>query len=167
MPLSLPQSSVVPEATQTSLDQVRTDMMEKLWRIQLYPPKHHCCTPSVFHPRAEVAGGCCRSWIGEHSRVSCCWTAPPGLELNTGGGGRGLVVKSCLTLVTPWTAAHQPPLSIRFSRQKYWNGLPFSSPWDLPDPGIEPGSPLLQAVSFIISRFFTDWAIKEAWSLIP
>ena len=90
------------------------------------------------------------------SRMSCCWTASPGLELNTGGGGGGLVVKSCLTLATPWTVAHQLPLSIRFSRQEYWNGLPFSSPGTLPDPGIEPGSPLLQAVSFIIGRFFTD-----------
>ena len=46
---------------------------------------------------------------------------------------------------TPWTAAHQAPLSMRFSRQGYWTGLPFPSPGDLPDPGIEPGSPALQA----------------------
>ena len=42
---------------------------------------------------------------------------------------------------TPWTAAHQAPLSMEFSRQKYWSGLPFPPPGDLPDPGIEPGSP--------------------------
>ena len=41
--------------------------------------------------------------------------------------------------MTPWTAAHQAPLSVAFSRQEYWNGLPFPSPGDLPDPGIEPG----------------------------
>ena len=41
--------------------------------------------------------------------------------------------------------AHQAPLSMRFSRQEYWNGLPFPSPGDLPDPGIEPGSPMFQA----------------------
>ena len=46
---------------------------------------------------------------------------------------------------TPWTAVHQAPLSIRFSRQGYWSGLPFPSPVDLPNPGIEPGSPALQA----------------------
>ena len=46
---------------------------------------------------------------------------------------------------TPWTVAHQAPLSIAFSRQKYWSGLPFPSPGDLPDPGIEPRSPTLQA----------------------
>ena len=47
--------------------------------------------------------------------------------------------------VTPWTAAYQAPLSMGFSRQEYWSGLPFPSPGDLPDPGIEPGSPALQA----------------------
>ena len=49
--------------------------------------------------------------------------------------------------VTPWTAACQAPLSIGFSRQEYWGGLPFPSPGDLPDPGIKPGSPVLQADS--------------------
>ena len=62
-------------------------------------------------------------------------------------GGGGLVVKLCLTLVTPWTVAHQAPLSMRFSRQEYWSGLPFPSPGDLPDTGIKPRSPVLQADS--------------------
>ena len=61
------------------------------------------------------------------------------------GGGGSLVAKSCPTLVTPWTVAHQAPLSMGFSRQEYWSGLPFLSSGDLPDPGIEPGSPALQA----------------------
>ena len=47
--------------------------------------------------------------------------------------------------VTPWTVAYQAPQSTEFSRQEYWSGLPFRSPGDLPDPGIEPGSPTLQA----------------------
>ena len=46
---------------------------------------------------------------------------------------------------TPWTVAHQAPLSMRFSRQKYLSGLPFPSPGDLPDPRIKPRSPSLQA----------------------
>ena len=46
---------------------------------------------------------------------------------------------------TPWTVAHQAPLSMGFSRQEYWSELPFPSPEDLPDPGIEPRSPALQA----------------------
>ena len=47
--------------------------------------------------------------------------------------------------VTPWTVAYQAPLSMGFSRQEYWSGVPFPSPVDLPDPGIEPGSSALQA----------------------
>ena len=53
------------------------------------------------------------------------------------------VAQSCLTLATPWTVAYQAPPSMEFSRQEYCNGLPFPSPGDLPDPGIEPGSPAL------------------------
>ena len=50
---------------------------------------------------------------------------------------------------TPWTVAHQAPLSLEFSRQEYWSGLPFPSPGDLPDPGIKPGSLALQADSLL------------------
>ena len=46
---------------------------------------------------------------------------------------------------TPWTIAHQAPLSMGFSRQEIWSGLPLPSPGDLPDPGIEPRSPVLEA----------------------
>ena len=49
--------------------------------------------------------------------------------------------------VTPWTAAHQAPLSMGFSRQEDWSGLPCPPPGDLPDPGIEPRSPALQVDS--------------------
>ena len=55
----------------------------------------------------------------------------------------------CPTLVTPWDAAYQTPLSMGFPRQEYWQGLPFPSPGDLPDSGIEPVSPALAV------RFFT------------
>ena len=50
---------------------------------------------------------------------------------------------------TAWTGASQAPLSMGFSRQEYWSGLPFSSPGDLPDPGLEPAS------SVLASEFFT------------
>ena len=60
-----------------------------------------------------------------------------------------LVAKSCLTLATPWTIAHWAPLSMGFSRQEYWSGLPFPSPGDLPVPGIKPGFPALQADSLV------------------
>ena len=59
------------------------------------------------------------------------------------------VAQSCPTLVTPCTAAHQAPLSMELSRQEYWSGLPLPSLGDLPDPGIKPGSPALQAVSLL------------------
>ena len=49
--------------------------------------------------------------------------------------------------MTPWSVAHQASLSMEFSRQEYWSGLPFPSPGDLLDPGIEPGFPALQADS--------------------
>ena len=48
---------------------------------------------------------------------------------------------------TPWTVARQAPLSMGFFRQEYWSGLPFPSPEDLPDSGIKPRSPALQADS--------------------
>ena len=51
----------------------------------------------------------------------------------------GLVTKSCASFASPWTLAHQAPLSIGFSRQEYWSGLPFSSPRDLPGSGRSPG----------------------------
>ena len=66
-----------------------------------------------------------------------------------GSGDGGLATKSCLTLVTPWTVACQAPLSMAFSRQEYWSGLPVPSPGDLPNPGIESESPALQADSLL------------------
>ena len=61
--------------------------------------------------------------------------------------GGGLVAKSCPTLVTSWTVACQSPLFMGFFGQEYWSGLSFPSLRDLPDPGIEAGSPALQADS--------------------
>ena len=64
---------------------------------------------------------------------------------------------NCVWLsVTPWTVAHQAPPSMGFSRREYWSGLPCPPPGDLPDPGIEPGSPALAG------RLFTIWASREA-----
>ena len=66
---------------------------------------------------------------------------------------------SCVwSFVTPWTIAHQAPLSMGFSKQEYWSGLPFPSPGDLPNPGIEFkffASPALAG------RFFTTWATLD------
>ena len=54
--------------------------------------------------------------------------------------------------VTPWTIAHQPPLSMGFLKQEYWSGLPFPPPGDYPNPGMEPKSPVSLALA---GRFFT------------
>ena len=56
------------------------------------------------------------------------------------------------SFATPWTVAHQPPLSTGFSRQEYWSGLPFPAPGDLPVSGIEPVSPVSPILA---GRFFT------------
>ena len=65
------------------------------------------------------------------------------MRIYTACEGGGLITKLCLTLVSPWTVVCQAPMSMRFSKQEYWSGLPFPSPGYLPDPGIEPGSPAL------------------------
>ena len=62
--------------------------------------------------------------------------------------------------VTLWTVAHQAPLSMGFSRQGYWSGLPFPSPGDLPDPGIEstsPATPALQVDSLLLSHWMNPF----------
>ena len=74
----------------------------------------------------------------------------------------GLVVKSHLPLLTPWTGAHKAPLSMEFSRQEYYSGLPFSSPGDLSDSGIKPTSPALQADSLLLSHQASSW--EATWT---
>ena len=54
---------------------------------------------------------------------------------------------------TLWTIACQVPLSMGFSRQEYWSGLPCPTPGDLPDPGMKPVSPALQMDSFLLSHW--------------
>ena len=68
----------------------------------------------------------------------------------------GLVTKSCPALVVSWTVACQAPLSIGFSRQEYWSGLPFPSPGESSWPRNR------TPVSCIAGRFFTNWAMREA-----
>ena len=70
-----------------------------------------------------------------------------------------LVAQSCLTLATPWTLTCQAPLSVGFSRKEHWSGLPFSSPGDLPEPGIEPRSPALQADSLPTELRINTWEL--------
>jgi len=76
--------------------------------------------------------------------------------------GRGLIAKLCLTLVTPWTAVCQVPLSMGFSRQEYWGGLPFPSPDCLPNPGIEPRSPALQE-NYLLTELPGNSKMEDYW----
>ena len=65
---------------------------------------------------------------------------------------------------TPWSVAHQAPLSMEFSRQEYWSGLPCPPPGDLPDPEIE----LVSLMSLALAReFFTTSATWEAQIITP
>ena len=83
--------------------------------------------------------------------------------------------------VTRWTPAHQAPLSMGFSRQEYWTGMPFPSPGDLPDPGIKPTSlyisstgrwvlyhhlPPGKPVSVIIAKRYKDVRIQKSFSVV-
>ena len=92
------------------------------------------------------------------NRLLCPWDSS---GKNTGVGCHFLLhcmkvkVKSLSRvrlLATPWTVTYQAPLSVGFSRQEYWSGLPFPSAGDLPSPGIEPASPVSPALA---GRFFT------------
>ena len=83
------------------------------------------------------------------------------LQLDRGSGCTTLcvcVLSHVQLFVTPWTVAHQAPLSMGFSRQEYWSGLPFPSPGDLPDPGIEPASPALAGG---LSAISTTWKARK------
>ena len=77
--------------------------------------------------------------------------------------------------MTSWTIAQQAPLSMEFSRQEYWSGLPFPSPGDLPDPGTEPVSPKLQADSLLFEPLgkgcpqtpSAQALFSQAWQSLP
>ena len=74
---------------------------------------------------------------------------------------RACVLSHARFFATPWTIAHQVPLSIRFPRQEYWSGLPFPTPGDLPDPGIKLTSLMPPALA---GRFFITSATRAVLS---
>ena len=97
---------------------------------------HHFVFFLVFYPALHLK----HILLFEFVRIASC------VFVNVVKESESEVAQSCPTLfVTPWTVAHQAPPSMGFSRQEYWSGLPFPSPGDLPNPGIEPTSPALQA----------------------
>ena len=104
----------------------------------------HCfhCFPIYLHEA-----------MGPHAMISVFWmlSFKPGFSFSSFTLIKRLFSFSSFSairvwlLVTPWTAAHQAPPSMGVSRQEYWSGLPLPSPGDLLNPGIELGSPALQA----------------------
>ena len=78
--------------------------------------------------------------VSKNKTWSCLWLRPSALYCK-----QVKLLSRVWLFGTPWTVAHQAPPSIEFSRQEYWSGLPFPSPGDLPNPGIEPGFPAFQA----------------------
>ena len=102
---------------------------------------HH---PGLRVHQVVLAGHFGKDFLEEHSEPqgtgSACLDKSPSLSQYQDQ------VKSLSRVwlfVTPWTVAYHAPLSMGFSRQEYWSGLPFPSSEDLPNPGIEPGSPAL------------------------
>ena len=90
-------------------------------------------------------------WVGVYG-VAQSWTRLKRLSSSM----CAKLLQFCLLLVTPWTVALQAPLSLGFSRQEYWSGLPFPSPGYLPNPGIKPMSavaPALQVDSSPLSHW--------------
>ena len=134
-----------------------------LSHIQLFCDPMDCSPPgSTVHGFLQArilewvgissSRGSSRPRDGTHfSCVSCTaggfFTAEPLTKLSS------VQLLSCVQLfATPWTVTCQAPLSMRFSRQEYWSGLPLPLPGDLPDPGIEPESLIFPALA---DRFFT------------
>ena len=105
--------------------------------------------------------------MGSH-RVGHDWS-----DLAAAAAGTMLCYLSMLSHVwlfeTPWTVAHQAPLSMWFPRQEYWNELPFPPPGDFQDPGIKPWSHALQADSLLLSHQVSLWlrtiVDKKTWEL--
>ena len=131
---------------------------------ELHLPGQHvlCLEPQLLHSQAPSPSGAtwrpflpCLSWLHSlpgFSHLSTHRLRDPGVNCYR-------TEKNQLWLfATPWTAAHQAPLSMGFSRQEYWSGLPFPPPGDLPDPGIKPES----QVSCIGRQVLYHWATWEA-----
>ena len=119
------------------------------------PQKKEMATHPVFLP-----GECSAKYAHNNMYFNSC------LYINNIFSFRGLVTKSCLTLVTPWTVTHQTSLSMEFPRQEYWSGLPFASPGDLPDPGVGPTSWVLAGGFFTVEppgKPTTRAATSEKW----
>ena len=104
------------------------------------------CLYMIYYPFYILLGLTCHSLFTTQHMYSCMRLV------------FGLVLSCVRFFVTPWTVAHQAPLSMGFSRQDYWSGLPFPSPGDLPSPGVKPISLVSPALE---GGFFTTGGTWE------
>ena len=126
---------------QTSLQMTEKSKVTTQWQSQKLGYLQGCLTEGSFKPLNPLQASC----------LFCCFSSYFTLLINS----NLLLFSSSVifdSLATPWTVAHQAPLSMGSPRQEYWSGLPLPSPRDLPNPGIKPTFPAWQANSlfFII-----------------
>ena len=96
---------------------------------------------------------------------TCCLAAPDCSIIDSGDTHSLSCSVMSYSSATPQTVARQAPLSMGFSRQEYWSGLPIPSPGNLPDPRIEPGSPTLQADSLPSELSFIEFLLCAKLSI--
>ena len=121
----------------------------------LYPP-----TPSWLDPKSQMGKKGLRGHVADYTASAhpLPWAKPSPSFWRFQLGVHVCVLghfSRVRLFASPWTAAHQAPLSTGFFRQEYWSGLPFSSLGDLPHPGMEPGSPALAG------GFFTTEPLRK------
>ena len=114
----------------------------------------YVCIFSLGGSSPQTGGGhvlaaqrCAGRSLCESGRARASGRVCTGLGRLDGAPGEVKSLSRVRLFATPWTVAHQAPLSMGFSRQEYWSGLPFPSPGDLPNPGIETRAPALQVDS--------------------
>ena len=114
-------------------------------------------TFGAWSPGLMMQWPCCSAW----PLLNCSlWGIPAWLPVK--------LLSRVWLFGTPWIVAYQAPPSMEFSRQAYWSGLPFPSPGDLPDPGIEPRYPALQADTLLPEKPDCWGHINHrAWTLWP
>ena len=106
------------------------------------------CVPSVLFTWGQTMAEVMNIMVTSFKRSHACTAT---VQAPNPAAGHNISISEVKLLshvrlfVTPWTVAYQASPSMQFSRQEYWSGLPFPSPGDLPSPGIEPGSPTLEA----------------------
>ena len=134
------------------------------------------CRPDGSYPGPCRGGQDARDSRGHNSFTEYSWPYRPdfyGREMNVHPVCACYVCSvthPCPTLVTPQTIARQGPLSMEFSGQEYWSGLPFPSPGDLPDPGTKPESLLSPALAgrfFITSATSLNLVHSKCFSILP